>query len=208
MSQKKLTAPKPRNSRTPKNPPPKNEAANDNQQNDPLQSEPQTTMQPMTTASPLPQELQAPEASSPGTSSGDHLAALSDIVADEPLPDGGADIGVDGGAPVAGLTPEGLIDRDTFRKTFFGSFKVAGTFLTALSIKPDEVEAANAASDAIYETCCEIHWLHFLLKPGGVWIPRLMAIYFFAQPKAVAVMAEIAARKEAARVAHETAQAA
>lgn len=93
-----------------------------------------------------------------------------------------------------------IVDRATFRKTFFGMFNAGGMFLESLPIKPEETELANDASDAIYDTCCEVHWLHVVLKPGGVWLPRLLALYFFGNTKLSAVLAEVKA-KRAARIA-------
>ncbi len=194
----KLSKPKPHRAK-PSGTPINLEASNDNSETQsPQRSEPSPQMTThQTTTSPLPPELSGSETLSSVASDSDaHLQALAEDATNlSPAPDAGND----NSPPALGITADGIVDRETFRKSFIGSFNLGGNFIQALSIDPAEEGAANAASDALYDTCCEIHWLRPLLHPGGVWVPRLMAIGMFAFPKFKAVQAEIAARREAAK---------
>ncbi|MFN3933608.1 MAG: hypothetical protein ACK4KX_03125 [Parvibaculum sp.] len=95
----------------------------------------------------------------------------------------------------------GLIPKDAFFGLFQVCFHAPNLFplppfpLESLPIKPDEMEAARAASDAIYDIAAESEYLRWLVEPGSVWMQRAFAILPFVAVKAAAIRAEIAARK-------------
>jgi hypothetical protein len=97
---------------------------------------------------------------------------------------------------------DGILTEEQF---FEGVFKplhnVPGQMfrLQSLPIHDGELEAARAASQAIYETCLEVDILRFLIQPGNIWLQRALVIYVFAAPKAGAVRAEIQYRKQQAQ---------
>ena len=66
--------------------------------------------------------------------------------------------------------------------------------LESLPIKPEEREAARAASDAIYDIAAETAYLRWLVEPGSIWMQRALAIGPFVAVKFAAMRAEIAAR--------------
>ncbi|SRR5258708_977876 len=55
------------------------------------------------------------------------------------------------------------------------------------------------AAGAIYDTCAEIPWLHFLLHPGGIWFQRATLVLLFYAPIAGELRAE-RAKRQAPRV--------
>lgn len=222
---KKLTKPQPSKSKAKKpalpkrkpgrprkesQPNPANENSEGQSPREPLTSSPpseMTTAQTITEA--LPPELRVSEAAHGGTSDAhlDTIVIPPDASADAAAAAAAVDVANDNIAQAneaKGIVilqgPNGeqisIVDRATFRKSFYGMFKAGGMFLQSLPIRQDEIDLANEACDAIYDTCCEVHWLHVILKPGGVWLPRLMAIYFFADAKVAGVLAELKARRE------------
>lgn len=68
------------------------------------------------------------------------------------------------------------------------------TKLKALAWSKDD-PAARGAFQALYDTCAEIPMLGFLLRPGGKWMGRAMAVGLFAVPLAQGVRAELAQRR-------------
>lgn len=109
-----------------------------------------------------------------------------------------------------------LIPKDAFFGMFQVCFHAPNLMplppfpLESLPIKPDEMEAARAASDAIYDIAAESEYLRWLVEPGSVWMQRALAILPFVAVKAAAIRAEIAARKPepmAGTVPEATAQA-
>ncbi|WOI51966.1 hypothetical protein [Parvularcula sp. LCG005] len=78
--------------------------------------------------------------------------------------------------------------------------------LASLPIAPHEQEAAQGASDALYDTIVAIPALHFIIQPGGEWMPRIIAIATFGGLKLMAIKAELTARAHAAATASDEAQ--
>lgn len=113
-------------------------------------------------------------------------------------PDLGGDTGDD--APNA-APAETLIGKEEFFSTFSGLFMIGylpkpfPLPLVSLPIKPEEMDAARRASDALYDIILEVHFLRWILSPQGEWAGRIIAIGTFAVPKAMAVMAEIRAKE-------------
>lgn len=111
--------------------------------------------------------------------------------------------------PEAGVTADGMIDRETFFANFKGLFALGGVIpvaplpLECLPIKPEEEAAARGASDALYDICAETPFLQWMLSPESEWAKRGFAILAFTAPKLMAVRAELAGRAKAARAARE-----
>lgn len=130
-----------------------------------------------------------------------HLEALAEEIEREERAEAGEAAYAAGEEAAAGLIP---------KDAFFGMFQVCFHApnlvpvppfpLESLPIKPDEMDAARAASDAIYDIAAESEYLRWLVEPGSVWMQRALAILPFVAVKAAAVRAEIAARHAAAAV--------
>lgn len=150
------------------------------------QSPPQSPLQSLS-SDPLPNEIaenvnQSELSLSPD--SGDHL-------------DGLAVDGDGGGLPQASdVNPSGVVSLDQFTAGFVGGFNLAGHFVKALAILPEETGKANEAAAAIYNTALEVEQLRFLIAPQGKWIGRGAAVLFFAGPKFVAARDEIRERRQ------------
>jgi len=126
---------------------------------------------------------------------GAHVAAIE--VEAEPGETEGAAPGANG-APAPGAVPvgpDGLITADVFAEGFKIAFSVAGdlTGLETLKRAPEQATADPAAA-ALYETCREVPWLHWLLRPEGKWLQRVIVLGAFAVPVYAGCRAELAAR--------------
>lgn len=89
-----------------------------------------------------------------------------------------------------------MLSADDFCKVFVGGFNAAHhlTGLRALKIEQGDGAAQDAAK-AIYDTILEVPALHFMLRPGGKWLERALAVGMFALPMARAVKAELLERR-------------
>lgn len=162
----------------------------------------QTTSRAALTRPPLPSRNENPsveEATSSPISEGDddpgaHVDGI-DFGAD--------DIGQDELGQPGAAVPGGLIDREMFWMNFRGLFALGGVVslppfpLESLPIRPDEEQAARAASDSLYDIALETPFLQWLLSPESEWAKRIITILAFVGPKAMAVKAEIVAKAEA-----------
>lgn len=130
-----------------------------------------------------------------------HLEALEAEIAAEER--GGAD--ADDAMATGDVAAAGLISKDDFFSMMQVCFAVPNVMpfppfpLESLPIKPEEQQAARAASDAIYEIAAESAYLRWLVEPGSVWMQRALAIGPFVAMKAMAIRAELAARNETPR---------
>ena len=106
--------------------------------------------------------------------------------------------GAEGEAAIGGLavTAEGFVPHDIWHAGFCLAFQMAGhvTALQTLLAAPERPEALHA-SRAIYDTCCEVPALHFMVKPGLKWIERAGAVAAFALPVYAGVRVELRARQ-------------
>ncbi|MBX3487861.1 hypothetical protein [Parvibaculum sp.] len=116
---------------------------------------------------------------------------------------GADDIGQDELGQPGAAVPGGLIDREMFWMNFRGLFALGGVVslppfpLESLPIRPEEEQAARAASDSLYDIALETPFLQWLLSPESEWAKRIITILAFVGPKAMAVKAEIVAKAEA-----------
>lgn len=111
----------------------------------------------------------------------------------------GAPIGAMGATPIGGGSIEsGFIGKDEFYGVFSFAFMMghSGTGFKSLDISGST--SARPASDALYDICEETPSLHFLIKPGGKWMERAIAIGMFAVPIAKGVRDEVAERRKLA----------
>lgn len=130
-----------------------------------------------------------------------HLEALeAEIVAEERSGDDAEGVTATGERAAAGL-----ITRDDFFAMFQVCFHVPNVMpfppfpLESLPLKPDEMQPARSASDAIYEIAAETAYLRWLVEPGSIWMQRALAIGPFVAVKAMAIRAELAARSDPPR---------
>lgn len=90
-----------------------------------------------------------------------------------------------------------LMNKDEFSMLFFGAGNVCHVMLgyeTLLTLNPDNpqaVEAVNAVYDCIYD----VPQLHWLLKPGNVWVQRAFSIGFFFVPFCMGIRKDIQAKR-------------
>lgn len=139
-----------------------------------------------------------------------HLEALeAEITAEER-----GDDEPDGDATTRGRSAAGVISKDDFFGMFQVCFHVPNVMpfppfpLESLPLKPEEIEPARAASDAIYDIAAESTYLRWLIEPGSIWMQRALAIGPFVAVKAMAIRAELAARHDAPRTIMDTVPAA
>jgi hypothetical protein len=67
------------------------------------------------------------------------------------------------------------------------------TALETLKAVPSNPTTPGAAK-AIYETCREVPWLNWLVRPESKWMQRSMAVGAFAVPLALSCKMELKAR--------------
>jgi len=130
-----------------------------------------------------PSQPQESPGISEGSQGGEHLDGIILPLEDE---------GDTPGAPLAG---DGFVGLKVFQQGFDLTFTLFGqlTGLETLKLAPAS-EASRPASQAIYETCVEVPWLHWLIRPEGKWLQRAFTVGAFAVPLAVGVRVELAAR--------------
>ncbi len=125
------------------------------------------------------------------------MTDIAEELAGIPLPEdeGG---GVDG-APVAEgeAAPSPFIGREEFWGLFQAAHQIPGHMagLQTLITAPDR-PAAKPASDAIYDICVDTPSMHWLLAPGGVWVPRILAIAAYGVPLMADLRRERRERRE------------
>lgn len=134
-----------------------------------------------------PSQPQESPGTSAGSESGEHLDGIV-------LPPEN-----EGDAPGASPAGDGFVPLDVFQQGFDLTFTLLGqlTGLETLKLAPSS-DAARPASQAIYETCVEVPWLHWLIRPEGRWLQRVFTVGAFAVPVAVGVRVELAARRNQA----------
>jgi|GEM_PF-3170573 len=134
------------------------------------------------------------------------FASSADYSADEVEPDHFDDLlgeslgGSDGGQPP---TDGHMLDHGAFHALFCVSFNTASTVTKLQSLSVDkEDEACQNCTRALYETILDIPMLHFVLKPSGKWMERMIAIGMFTVPMAIGVSQELAARRNSSHSHH------
>jgi hypothetical protein len=104
-----------------------------------------------------------------------------------------------------GSPPPGAVPRDLWIELLPRLLKSSAPFWNErapwLSLFSMEVEGYVEAAGALYDSCADVEWLHFMLKGDGVWLPRFVAIFGFAFVVGGAVVATKKARAEAAAAA-------
>lgn len=100
------------------------------------------------------------------------------------------------------LTPEGFISYSAFHEGFCKAFELGGHIgqLQTLLNAPKQ-PSCPSATQAIYEIAVDTPALHFLIKPGSIWVQRAFAIGSFAVPVALGCAAEIRAKAAAKQMA-------
>ena len=128
---------------------------------------------------------------SPPGHDGSHLDAIE--IGDDP---GAPPPPKPGPATAEATAGDGFVTRDIFAQNFAGAFAFAGgmTGLQSLTAAP-EAQTCRPAADALYDTCRDTPWLHFLVRPGSVWLQRTLAIMAFAAPLVRETAAEVKARR-------------
>lgn len=106
-----------------------------------------------------------------------------------------------------------MLTQEDFRllwvKAFSGASMLTGIKALRLPNGHVDIDAAHAASDAIYETILDIPALHFMLHPSNKWIERAFVVGMFGMGMRAAVIEEaIQRRKEAQKDAPRPAPAA
>lgn len=82
-----------------------------------------------------------------------------------------------------------LMNKDEFSMLFFGAGNVCHVMLdyeTLLTLNSENSQAVEAVS-AIYDCIYDVPQLHWMLKPGNVWVQRAFSIGFFFVPFAIGI---------------------
>lgn len=96
--------------------------------------------------------------------------------------------------------PIGAMSDELFYRMFLSMFSNAGRGVllvrgvelqTLKAVK--SMEDAREVSDAIYDSCCDIPFMHWLIKPGSGWAARAFVIGGFGLSIYMGVSAELAA---------------
>jgi hypothetical protein len=161
----------------------------------------ETPPQPETMQPPAPQlpEESQPEASAVSSVSETAQPPIEPDWSNVPLPadeisaaaSGAVDMVGEGAAPAL-LTPEGFISYEAFHEGFCKAFDLCGHIgqLQTLLQAPKQPSCPDATR-AIYDIARETPALHFVIKPGSIWVQRAFAIGSFAVPVTLACVAEI-----------------
>ncbi|WP_375595857.1 hypothetical protein ABWI00_06065 [Algihabitans albus] len=101
-----------------------------------------------------------------------------------------------GGAPVA----SDVIHFEAFLEAFKAGHFMAGSLIgsKALTSAPQD-PACEPAARAIYDTCLEVEYFRFLIRPEGKWMQRALAVGAFALPTAMGVAAELRQKRHDTR---------
>lgn len=94
------------------------------------------------------------------------------------------------------LGADGLLSVEAFATGLKHALTLAGhlTGLQALLASPDAPTYPDAAA-AIYATIREVPALHFLIRPGGLWLQRAAAVLVWVVPVAAGCRDELRARQ-------------
>jgi hypothetical protein len=157
--------------------------------------------EPSPSPSPSPSEQPSPspspnEAAGPSGPSPDPAAHLDDLIAER-----SSEAEVEAETVALGIDQAqraGFVTVEQFHSTFCNSFALAHaiTQLQSLAIVPGD-PVTREATAAIYDSIADVPALHFLLRPGGKWAQRAMAIGTFAVPIGLGVSVELQARRAA-----------
>lgn len=169
------------------------------------ETQPETTQQPET----APEETTASESlENPATP--EEFSASEPDWENVPLPEGETEQPpqTSGGIqtmPV--LTPEGFLTYDVFHEGFCKAFHLGGHLsgLETLLNAPQQKTCPDATR-AIYDIALDTPALHFLIKPGSIWMQRAFAIGSFVVPVSIACAHEVKARTAQGQKKPETAQ--
>ena len=95
-----------------------------------------------------------------------------------------------------GVGADGFVSFDVWFLGFRVAHQLAGQTLQLETLaKAPELPTAEPAARAIYDTACETPYLHFLVKPGSVWLQRALVIGAYVLPVAAGCREEMAARQ-------------
>lgn len=95
-----------------------------------------------------------------------------------------------------GVGPDGFVTFDVWFQGFSVAHQLAGqTLQLETLVKAPELPTAEPAARAIYDTACETPYLHFLVKPGSVWLQRALMIGAYVLPVAAGCREEMVARQ-------------
>lgn len=168
---------------------------------------PETPPQPETMQPPAPElaEESQPEELAVSSPSDTAQPPIEPDWSNVPLPadeisaaaSGAVDMAGEGTAPAL-LTPEGFITYDAFHDGFCKAFELGGHIgqLQTLLNAPKQPSCPDATR-AVYDIAIETPALHFLIKPGSIWVQRAFAIGSFAVPVTLGCVAEIRAKAAA-----------
>ncbi len=102
------------------------------------------------------------------------------------------------GEPLGGLptTPIVLMPRPEWCDLYLKCHGIAGHVMgSAVLVSVPQRAGGLDAAGAVYDTCAETPWLHFLLHPGGIWFQRASIVLLFYAPIVGELRAERAKRQ-------------
>jgi hypothetical protein len=85
----------------------------------------------------------------------------------------------------------GMLTKEQFTKMYCTGFKVASHLsgFKSIMVTPEDA-AAIEGFGALYETAYDIDMLHFMLKPSGKWLGRIIAMGALFGPMAIGLSQE------------------
>lgn len=151
-----------------------------------------------------PEQADQAAASSSPPPDAEHLDAIEVDHLEAVQPDPGA--AAADGLPVGA---DGLLSVEAFTTGLRHALTLGGhvTGLQTLLRSPDEATFPDGAT-AMYESIRAVPALHFLIRPGGLWLQRAAAIAVWAVPVAAGCRAELRDRARQAVPARDPAESA
>src|SRR6266851_2710765 len=100
------------------------------------------------------------------------------------------------GAPGAAPPAPVLMPRPEWCYLYLKCHGIAGHVMgSAVLVSVPQRAGGLEAAGAVYDTCAETPWLHFLLHPGGIWFQRASIVLLFYAPIVGELRAERAKRQ-------------
>ena len=90
----------------------------------------------------------------------------------------------------------GFVSVDEFRETFGGGLMIGGTLIQSETLVGSvTVETWPGASQAIYNVCCRVPALNFMVSPGAGWLRDMTIIMAWAGPLIMGIKSELELKK-------------
>lgn len=96
--------------------------------------------------------------------------------------------------------PSDVMPFDQWLVAFKSGHHIAGHMIGSKTlIEAPNAPQIDASARAIYDTCIEVEYFRWLIRPGGKWMQRASAVAAFAVPTAIGVMGDLRQKADAQR---------